>query len=155
MSDKATDRTLRFDRPPLARLISCAAAFGSAGLFFQALSLPAGERSSSSLLIFGVLFAGSLLAALVQYGDHIYLTSKGLLYENRWLPMFRGAAGWMTWDDVVEVREVQRKILVLFAADGRRLLVDAISGYALARREILRHTPHAIISGTLIREDRP
>ena len=37
--------------------------------------------------------------------------------------------------------------------DGRRMLVDAILGYAIARAVILRRTPQAILSGTLARED--
>jgi len=33
------------------------------------------------------------------------------------------------------------------------MLVDAIVGYAFARAEILRHAPHAILSGTLARDE--
>jgi len=32
-------------------------------------------------------------------------------------------------------------------------LVDAILGYAIARHEILRRAPHAIVSGTLARDE--
>lgn len=154
MTDSMERKTIVFDRTPLARLISCAAAFGSAALFFDYLSLPADRLNFFALGALGVLLVGSVLAALLQYGDHIYVAPEGLLYENRWLPIGRGT-GWMRWDEVVEIREIRRKVLVLLSADGRRLLVDAITGYAIARREILRRTPHAVISGTLTREDRP
>jgi len=33
------------------------------------------------------------------------------------------------------------------------MLVDAILGYPIARYEILRRAPHAIVSGTLARDD--
>ena len=153
MTDSMERKTIVFDRTPMARLISCAAAFGSAALFFDYLSLPADRLNAFALVALGVLLVGSVLAALLQYGDHIYVAPEGLLYENRWLPIARGT-GWMRWDEVVEIREIRRKVLVLLSADGRRLLVDAITGYAIARREILRRTPHAVISGTLTREDR-
>lgn len=151
-----TGKTLVFDRTPVARLISCAAAFGSAGLFFDALSryLSHEGRSILPLIGFALLFLGTLLSALLQYGDHIYVSPKGVLYENRWLPFLGSQRTWLSWDDVMEVREVQRKILILLANDGRRLLVDAIAGYRIARREILRRVPHAVISGTLTRDDR-
>jgi len=51
------------------------------------------------------------------------------------------------------VREIKRKVLILLSADGRRVLVDAILGYAIARNEILRRAPHAIFSGTLVRDE--
>jgi hypothetical protein len=89
----------------------------------------------------------------MQYGDHIYVAREGCLYKNRLLPIM-GKANGMLWDEIVEIREVRRKILVLLSADGRRLLVDAIADYATARREILRRAPHAVISGTLRKEDR-
>jgi hypothetical protein len=148
-------KTLVFDRTPLARLISCAATFGSAALFFDALSRYLNNRVSIIPVIgFALLFVGTLFSALLQYGDHIYLSPEGLLYENRWLPFIARRSRWLRWDDVVEVREVRRKILILLARDGRRMLVDAIAGYMIARREILRRAPHAVISGTLTREDR-
>jgi len=57
------------------------------------------------------------------------------------------------WEDIVEIREIKRKILVLLSRDGRRVLVDAILGYAIARNEILMRAPHAVLSGTLARDD--
>jgi len=137
----------------VARLISCAAMFASAALLFDYLSL--GEKVRLlPLLGLVILVLGTVLSALFQYGDHIYLSPRGLLYENRWLSRIGRAHRWMRWDEVVEVREVKRKILILLSNDGRRLMVDAIVGYAIARREILRRAPHAVISGTLTREDR-
>ena len=59
----------------------------------------------------------------------------------------------MRWEDVVEVREIKEKVLILFSRDGRRMLVDAILGYAIARNEILRRAPQAIFSGTLASND--
>ncbi|HVR44136.1 MAG TPA: hypothetical protein VMS56_11915 [Thermoanaerobaculia bacterium] len=155
MTDSMETTTLVFDRTPVARLASCAAAFGSAALFFDYLSRSPDRLSPLALAGLGVLVVGSVLAALLQYGDHIYVGPEGLLYVNRWLPIARKEAGWMRWDEVVEVREVRRKILLLLSSDGRRLPVDSIAAYPLARREILRRTPHAVISGTLTREDRP
>ena len=60
---------------------------------------------------------------------------------------------WMRWEDIVEVREIKQKGLVLLSRDGRRMLVDAILGYPIARYEILRRAPQAIVSGTLARDD--
>jgi len=40
------------------------------------------------------------------------------------------------------------------SSDGRRVLVDAIFGYAIARNEIIRHASHAVFSGTLVRDDQ-
>lgn len=147
------NKTLVFDRTPVARLISCAAAFGSAALLFDYLSLPWDDISILGLIALFVLFVGTVIAAVIQYGDHIYLRPDGVLYQNRWLPRY-GKGSWVRWEEIVEVREVRRKILILLSADGRRLLVDAIAGYAIARSEILKRVPHAVISGTLTREDR-
>jgi hypothetical protein len=151
----STQTTLVFDRTPVARLISCAAAFGSAALLFDYLAREAEDLRVLPLVGLGVLLAGTILSAILQYGDHIYVGPSGLLYENRWLPFPSTGARWISWDDVVEVREIRRKILILLSSDGKRILVDAIAGYAIARREILKRAPHAVISGTLTREDRP
>jgi hypothetical protein len=145
------DYILVFDRTPVARLISCAAVFGSAAIFFEYLS--SGESSVLVGALLAVLVVGTILSALMQYGDHIYVAREGCLYNNRLLPIM-GKANGMLWDEIVEIREVRRKILVLLSADGRRLLVDAIADYATARKEILRRAPHAVISGTLRKEDR-
>jgi hypothetical protein len=60
----------------------------------------------------------------------------------------------MMWEDIIEVREVREKVIILLSRDGRRMLVDAILGYTIARAEILRRAPQAILSGTLAtRED--
>lgn len=147
--------TIVFDRNPVSRLVSCAAAFGAGALLFGYIARQADDLRVLPILGLLALVAGTVLSALMQYGDRIYVSPDGLLYHNRWLSKFGRAAGWMAWRDVVEVREVRRKILILFSEDGRRLLVDAVAGYPIARREILRRTPHAIISGTLQREDRP
>ena len=71
------------------------------------------------------------------------------MYENWLLKMFGRRGRWMRWEDIVEVREIKRKVLILLSRDGRRMLVDAILGYAIARAEILRRAPQAILSGTL------
>ena len=76
------------------------------------------------------------------------------MYENRLLSLFGRRGRWMRWEDIVEVREVKQKVLILLSRDGRRMLVDAILGYAIARAEILRRAPQAILTGTLAtRED--
>ena len=100
-----------------------------------------------------LLFLGTVAAAVIQYGDHIYLSDEGVMYENRLLRMFGRRGRWMRWEEIIEVREVRDKILILLAADGRRVLVDAILGYVIARSEILRRAPQAIRSGTLVRDD--
>jgi len=148
------DKILVFDRTPVARLVSCAAAFAAGAFLFDYLSRGAGNIHLLPLAGLLLLLLGTIAAALLQYGDHIYVSPEGLLYDNRWLHLFGKRGAWLRWDEVVEVREVRRKILVLLSSDGRRILVDAIVGYAFARKEILRRAPHAVISGTLKREDR-
>lgn len=100
-----------------------------------------------------LLFLGTVIAAILQYGDHIYFSDFGVKYENRLFKLFGKRGQWMRWEDIIEVREVKKKILILFSHDGRRMLVDAILGYAIARAEILRRAPQAILSGTLAHED--
>jgi hypothetical protein len=146
-------RILKFDRTPVARLISCAASFASAALVFDYLSK--GEKEIEALPMAGLilLFIGTLAAAVLQYCDHIYLSDDGLMYEN-WVLKHLGKRGrWMRWEDVVEIREIKQKVLILFSRDGRRMLVDAILGYAIAKHEILKRAPQAIMSGTLAKEE--
>jgi hypothetical protein len=146
-------RILKFDRPPVARLISCAASFASAALLFDYLSKGEKEIEALPVAALILLVLGTLAAAAVQYGDHIYLSDDGLMYENRLLKLFGKRGRWMRWEDIVEVREIKQKVLILFSRDGRRMLVDAILGYAIARNEILRRAPQAVFSGTLVRDD--
>jgi hypothetical protein len=147
-------RILVFDRTPVARLISCAAVFASAALVFNYLSHGVEEVELLPMLGLILLFLGTLAAAVVQYGDHIYFSDDGVKYENRLLSLFGRRGQWVRWEDIVEVREIKEKILILLSRDGRRVLVDAILGYAIARAEILRRAPQAIVSGTLARDDR-
>ena len=149
----AQGRILKFNRTPVAQLISCAASFGSAALLFQYLSHGWSEVEPLPFAGLILLFLGTLAAAAVQYGDHIYVSDDGVLYENRLLSFFGRRSSWLRWEDVVEVREIKRKVLILLSADGRRVLVDAILGYPIARTEILRRAPHAIFSGTLARDE--
>ena len=144
---------LKFDRTPVARLISCAATFGSAALVFDYLSKGADEIEVFPLTALVLLFLGTLAAAAVQYGDHIYVSDHGVLYENRLLKMFGKRFSWLRWEDVVEVREIKKKVLLLLSHDGRRVVIDAILGYPIARSEILRHAPHALVTGTLTQDD--
>ena len=146
-------RILKFDRTPVARLFSCAASFGSAALVFDYLSKGTKEIEPLPLAGLTLLFLGTLAAMAVQYGDHIYVSEDGVLYENRLLAMFGKRFHWLRWEDVVEVREIKRKVLILLSRDGRRVLVDAILGYAIARHEILRRVPHAVVTGTLVQDD--
>lgn len=147
--------TLVFDRTPVARIISCAAVFASAALLFDYLSRGPGNIGFLPFLGFTLLVLGTIASALVHYGDRIYVSPHGLLYRNRFLSLFGRPDGWLSWRDVVEVHEIRRKILILVDQEGRRMVVDTVMGYPIARREILRRTPHALISGTLDRKDRP
>jgi len=147
------DHILKFDRTPVARLVSCAAAFGSAALFFNYLAQGTDEIETMPIIGLVLLFLGTVAAAVVQYGDHIYVSDQGVMYENKLLSLFGKRGRWMRWDDIVEVREIRQRVLVLLSRDGRRMLVDAILGYAIARAEILRRAPRALVTGTLARED--
>lgn len=147
------DNMLVFERPPVSRIISCAASFGSAAIFFMYLSEHPYDYRFLPMFGLVLLFLGTVAAMAMQYGDHIYFSDFGVKYENRVLSWLGKRGDWMRWEDIVEVREVKKKILILLSHDGRRVLVDAILGYAIARREILRRAPQAIKSGTLARDD--
>ena len=147
------DKVLRFERPPVSRIVSCAASFGSAAIFFMYLAEHPTDYELLPMLGLVLLFLGTLAAAVVQYGDHIYVSETGVKYENALLKLFGKRWNWMRWEDIVEVREVKQRVLILLSRDGRRMLVDAILGYAIARAEILRRAPQAILSGTLARDD--
>ena len=147
------DNLLVFERPPVSRIISTAAVFGSAAIFFMYLAEHPTDYSLWPMFGLILLFLGTVVAMVLQYGDHIYFSETGVKYENRLLTWFGRHGHWMRWEDIVEVREVKQKILILLSRDGRRMLVDAILGYAIARAEILRRAPQAIKSGTLARDD--
>lgn len=147
------ENLLVFERPPVPRIFSCAAAFGSAAIFFMYLSEHPNDYEILPMVGLALLFLGTVVAMVLQYGDHIYFSDFGVKYENRLLTWFGKRGDWMRWEDIVEIREVRQKILILLSSDGRRMLVDAILGYAIARREIVRRAPQAIKSGTLARDD--
>lgn len=147
------DKTLIFERTPVQRIVSCAAAFASAALFFMYLSYHPYDYKLLPMLGLVLLFLGTLVAMVLQYGDHIYFSEVGVKYENRILKWLGRRGDWMRWEDIVEIREVKQRVLILLSRDGRRMLVDAILGYAIARAEILRRAPQAILSGTLARDD--
>ncbi len=140
---------LVFDRSPISRIVSCAASFASAALFFTYLAESADDIQALPVIGLVLLFLGTLAAMVVQYGDHIYFSEVGVMYENRLLKLFGRRGRWMRWEDIVEIREVKDKVLILLSQDGRQMLVDAILGYAIARAEILRRAPQAVLSGTL------
>lgn len=146
--------TLVFDRTPAARIFSAAAVCASGALFFGYLSRGPEEIRFVPFAALALLIVGTLLSALMQYGDRIYVSPDGVLFHNRLLAFLGRQASWLAWRDVVEVREIRRRMLVLLSEDGRRMMVDAVSGYGIARKEILRRAPHAVISGTLTRADR-
>jgi hypothetical protein len=152
MTEQTNDQNLLvFERPPVSRIISCAAAFGSAALFFRYLAEHPQDYEFLPMAGLVLLFLGTVVGAILQYGDHIYFSDFGVKYENRLLRVFGKTGRWVRWEDIVEVREVKEKVLILLSRDGRRVLVDAILGYAIARAEILRRAPQAIKSGTLVR----
>ena len=147
-------KDLKFERPPLQRLISCAAVFGSAALVFMHIAEHEGVKPLP-IAALTLLFLGTLVAFVMQYGDRIYLGDEGVKYENWLLRRFGRPGRWMRWEEIVEIREVKHRVLVLLARDGRRLLVDAILGYVIARAEILRRAPQAILSGPLGEDESP
>lgn len=144
-----TNQILVFERSPISRLISCAASFASAALVFRYIADHANDIRLLPISGLLLLFLGTIVAMILQYGDHIYFSDTGLMYENRLLSKFGKRGRWMRWEDIVEIREVKKKVLILLSRDGRRMLVDAILGYAIARAEILRRAPQAVLSGTL------
>jgi len=147
------NKLLVFERSPVTRIVSCAATFASASIFFMYLAAHPEDYELLPMLGLVLLFLGTVVAAILQYGDHIYFSEFGVKYENRLFKLFGKGGQWMRWEDIIEVREVKEKILILFSHDGRRMLVDAILGYAIARAEILRRAPQAVLSGTLAHED--
>lgn len=150
------DETLLvFERPPVSRIFSCAASFGSAAIFFMYLADHPTDYELLPMILLVLLFLGTVAAAVLQYGDHIYFSDVGVKYENRLLTWLGKRSDWMRWEDIVEIREVKEKVLILLSRDGRRMLVDAILGYAIARAEIVRRAPHAVLSGTLVEERWP
>ncbi|HEX9160542.1 MAG TPA: hypothetical protein VF980_02455 [Thermoanaerobaculia bacterium] len=148
-----SNRILVFDRPPVPRLFSCAASFASAALFFTYLADNADDIRALPIIGLVLLFLGTVVAMVLQYGDHIYFSDVGVMYENKMLCWFGRRGRWMRWEDIIEIREVKKKVLILLSRDGQRMLVDAILGYAIARAEILRRAPHALLSGTLAPEE--
>ncbi len=146
------EKVLVFERPPVSRIISCAASFGSAAIFFMYLAEHPTDYRLLPMIGLVLLFLGTVVAMLLQYGDHIYFSELGVKYENRFLRWLGKRWEWVRWEDIVEVREVKQKILILLSSDGRRVLVDAILGYGIARAEILRRAPQAIKTGTLARD---
>ena len=147
------DQLLIFERPPIPRILSCAAACASAALVFTYLAEHAEHVEFVPMALLILLFLGTIAAAVMQYGDYIYFSPVGVKYENRLLKLFGKQFEWMRWEDILEVREVKEKVLILLSRDGRRMLVDAIVGYAIARSEIVRRAPQAILTGTLARDD--
>ena len=152
MSD---NNLLVFERTPVQRILSSAAVFASAALFFLYLSRHPYDYEILPMLGLVLLFLGTVVAMILQYGDHIYFSDVGVKYENRLLTWLGKRSDWMRWEDIVEIREVKDKVLILLSRDGRRMLVDAILGYAIARAEIVRRAPHAVLSGTLVEERWP
>ena len=152
MTDVTDENLLVFERTPVQRIVSCAASFASAALFFFYLSRHPHDFRFLPMLGLILLFLGTVVAMILQYGDHIYFSDHGVKYENGLLKMFGRHSDWMRWEDIVEVREVKQRVLILLSRDGRRMLVDAILGYAIARAEILRRAPQAILSGTLAQD---
>lgn len=145
--------TLVFERPPVTKILSIAAALGSAGIFFLYLADHPEDYRFVPMIALGLLFLGTVAASVIQYGDHIFMSDEGVKYENRLLAIFGRKGSWIHWEDIVEIREVRNRMLILLSRDGRRLLVDAILGYSIARAEIVRRAPQAILSGTLTGEE--
>src|SRR5436309_15228539 len=84
MSDR---ELLIFERPPVPRIISVAAVCASAALVFNYIARNDGEIDALPFSVLILLFLGTFAAAIVQYGDHIYCSEAGVMYENRVLRM--------------------------------------------------------------------
>src|SRR3990170_5227674 len=93
---------LVFERPPVQRIVSCAAAFGSAAIFFMYLAEHPTDYEALPMIGLALLFLGTLVAMVLQYGDHIYFSDLGVKYENRLLTWFGKRGDWMRWEDIVE-----------------------------------------------------
>lgn len=132
--------SLDFRRRLGGRIASALAVLVSAALLGSWLTLASRPFAPGPTLILVVMFVGSVLAAAIEYGDRIRLTSEELRIENRWLPLVRLKGSRIRWEDVVDVRESRKSILILTAADGRRVVVDSVDRYAEARTEIARRT---------------
>src|SRR4028118_2245150 len=92
---------LVFERPPVSRIFSCAAAFGSAAIFFMYLAEHPHDYELLPMAGLILRFLGTLAAAVVQYGDHIYFSETGVKYENALLKLFGKRGRWMRWEDIV------------------------------------------------------
>src|SRR4051794_23408548 len=112
------NRILRFDRTPVARLISCAATFASAALVFDYMSHGAKEIEPLTMTGLVLLFLCTLAAAVVQYGDHIYFSDVGVMYENRVLSWLGRAGRRLPWGDNVGIREIKGENLGVPSAGG-------------------------------------
>ena len=108
----STNQILVFERPPVPRLISCAAAFASAALVFRYLADYANDIRILPILGLILLFLGTVAAMILQYGDHIYFSDIGVMYENRLLSWFGRRGYWMLWEDIIEIREVKELSLI-------------------------------------------
>ena len=70
-----------------------------------------------------------LAAVIIQSGDHIYLTSAGVMFENRFLRVFGRRGRWMHFEDIVEIR------MLLDGVDSDRreaLLLTQVLGLSYA-----------------------
>src|SRR3954452_24377521 len=105
---------LVFERSPVTRLVSCAATFASASIFFMYLAANPDDYEILPMIGLILLFLGTVVAAILQYGDHIYFSEFGVKYENRLFKLFGKRGQWMRWEDIIEVREAKRKILIIF-----------------------------------------
>src|SRR3954447_10932013 len=92
---------LVFERPPVPRIISVAAVCASAALVFNYIARNDGAIDALPFSMLILLFLGTFAAAIVQYGDHIYCSETGAMYENRVLRMLGKPGRWMRWEDVV------------------------------------------------------
>src|SRR5437762_11395666 len=92
MSDR---ELLVFERPPVPRIISVAAVCASAALVFNYIARNEGEIDFWPFSLLILLFLGTFAAAIVQYGDHIYCSDAGVMYENTVLRMLGRRGRWM------------------------------------------------------------
>ncbi|MCZ6779941.1 MAG: hypothetical protein O7F16_13395 [Acidobacteria bacterium] len=128
-----------FRRTLGARLLSAAAAALFSCLMALTILQPPADGMLGGALVCGLLLLLSLAAVAVNFGDRIVVDATGVRFRNLWRERLRiGGTRLLRWDEVEEVRELQRArrtgtlpgagTLVVRTRSGRRYVIDSIEG---------------------------